>query len=350
MSCASEAAGQELDTGDHEPGESTFDGGLEILGETAVSVEPGDGALDHPAALDEVEARGGLDALDDFDRPLAELFECGLEFVAGVAGIGEDMAQPGKGIADGGEEERGSITILEACFMHDRADQQARCVGQDVALAALDLLAGVIPSRAAGFGGLDRLAVDDPGGGTRFAAHRFTRQHQQDMVDLPPQAVVAPGIEVVLHRGKGREILGQHAPLAAALGDVEDGVHHRSQRRRAPPPAPLVRRWHQCRDHRPFAIGGVACRAKPTPLILRSSDFCPHLVPPSSLANTTESQDTEITHLNFGSASKVPEVRLQLAKLAQFILSSNANIDDRRMVFVIALYYALIPELDTYTL
>src|SRR5712671_100151 len=190
------------------------------------------------------------------------------------------------------------------CLSLDITDIRARCVGQDVALAALDLLAGVIPSRAAGFGGLDRLAVDDPGGGTRFAAHRFTRQHQQDMVDLPPQAVVAPGIEVVLHRGKGREILGQHAPLAAALGDVEDGVHHRSQRRRAPPPAPLVRRWHQRRDHRPFAIGGVACIAKPTPLILRSSDFCPHLVPPSSLANTTESQDTEITHLNFGSASK----------------------------------------------
>jgi len=48
----------------------------------------------------------GLDALDDFDRPLAQLFEYGFEFVAGVAGIGEDMAQPGKGIADGGEEER----------------------------------------------------------------------------------------------------------------------------------------------------------------------------------------------------------------------------------------------------
>jgi len=43
-------------------------------------------------------------------------------------------------------------------------------------------------------------------------------------------------------------------------------------------------------------------------------------------------------------------LRRRIAKLAQFILSSNANIDDRRMVFVIALYYALIPELDTYTL
>jgi hypothetical protein len=52
MSCASEAAGQELDTGDQKPGEGAFDRGLEVLGETAVSVEPGDGALDHPAALE----------------------------------------------------------------------------------------------------------------------------------------------------------------------------------------------------------------------------------------------------------------------------------------------------------
>src|ERR1700694_2090710 len=125
VSCASEAAGKELDAGDHKPGESTFDRGLEVLGEAAVTVEPGDGALDHPAALDEVEARGGLDALYDFDRPLAELFECGLEFVAGVAGIGEDMAQPGKGIADGGEEQGRSIAILDASLMNDRTNQKA---------------------------------------------------------------------------------------------------------------------------------------------------------------------------------------------------------------------------------
>src|ERR1700726_2216466 len=58
-----------------------------------------------------------LDPLDDFDRPLASPFECSLEFVTGVAGIGEDMAQPGKGIADGGEEQRRSIAILDASLM-----------------------------------------------------------------------------------------------------------------------------------------------------------------------------------------------------------------------------------------
>jgi hypothetical protein len=175
MSWASETAGEELDTGNHKPGESAFDGGLKILGKTAVSVEPGDGSLDHPTALDEVEARGGLGAPDDFDRPFAELLEGVLKFVAGVAGIGEDMAQPGTNMADCGEQERRSIAILNACLMHDRADQQARRVGQDVALAAFDLLAGVVASRAAGLGGLDRLAIDDPGGRARLAARYFPR-------------------------------------------------------------------------------------------------------------------------------------------------------------------------------
>jgi hypothetical protein len=59
--------------------------------------------------------------------------------------------------------------------MHDRADQQARRVGQDVALAAFDLLAGVVASRTAGLGGLDRLAIDDPGGRARLAARYFPR-------------------------------------------------------------------------------------------------------------------------------------------------------------------------------
>ena len=147
----------------------------------------------------------------------------------------------------------------------------------------------------------------DPGGRAGFAAHRFTRQHQEDMVDLSPQAVVAPGIEVVLNRGEGREILGQHPPLAAALGNVEDGVYHRPQRRRAPPPAPCAAVASTPRSppirHR-IAIGGVACIAQPIPPILRASDFCPHLVPPPPLANTTKSQNAEITHLNFGSASE----------------------------------------------
>lgn len=48
------------------------DGCLEILGETAVLVEPGEGALDDRSARQEHEAGSGTRALDDFERPFAQ--------------------------------------------------------------------------------------------------------------------------------------------------------------------------------------------------------------------------------------------------------------------------------------
>jgi hypothetical protein len=45
---------------------------FEVLGETAVSVEPCQGAFDDPAAGQEFEALGGIGSLDDFERPLAD--------------------------------------------------------------------------------------------------------------------------------------------------------------------------------------------------------------------------------------------------------------------------------------
>src|SRR5258708_8545040 len=50
-------------------------------------------------------------------------FECGLEFVTGVAGIGEDMAQPGKGIADAGDEQPPPIPILAPSLIPNRPNQ-----------------------------------------------------------------------------------------------------------------------------------------------------------------------------------------------------------------------------------
>src|SRR5260370_14288416 len=124
------------------------------------------------------------------------------------------------------------------------------------------------------------------------------------MVDLTPQTAVAPGVEVMLNRGVGREILGQQAPLAAALRQIEDRVDHRSQRRRARATATLVRRGQKRLDDGPFGIGCIACIAQPVASILRASDFGPHLVPPSCLATTTESQTAEITQPIFVSASQ----------------------------------------------
>ena len=42
--------------------------------------------------------------------------------------------------------------------------------------------------------------------------------------------------EVVLNRREGGKLLGQHAPSTAALGDIQDRIHHAAQRRLAGQP------------------------------------------------------------------------------------------------------------------
>jgi hypothetical protein len=86
--------------GDQGPGGRAFDRALEVLGETTATAEPGEGALDHPAPRQDDEALGGRGALDDLERPSAEPGQRRRQLVAGVATVGEQMAQPGEAVAD----------------------------------------------------------------------------------------------------------------------------------------------------------------------------------------------------------------------------------------------------------
>src|SRR5215469_17595574 len=100
---------------------------------------------------------------------------------------------------------------------------------RQTALAALHLLASVIAARPARLGCLHRLAVDDAGGWACLTAFALARQHDERVVNGLPQATIAPGIEVALHRRVRRKILRQHPPLAASLRDVEQRIHHGTQ-------------------------------------------------------------------------------------------------------------------------
>ena len=57
------------------------------------------------------------------------------------------MAQPGETGADGSQDIGRTIAVLYISGMDDRTDQQPASVGQDVTLAALDLIAQVIAAR-----------------------------------------------------------------------------------------------------------------------------------------------------------------------------------------------------------
>src|SRR3712207_9096818 len=83
-----EPAGEELDAGDHQPGQGALEGGLEVLGQAAIAVEPGYGPLDHPPARQHFEAFGGIDATDDLQPPRAKPGERFLELGARIGAIG----------------------------------------------------------------------------------------------------------------------------------------------------------------------------------------------------------------------------------------------------------------------
>src|SRR5438874_13293528 len=66
------------------------------------------------------------------------------QLVAGVAAVGEDVAQPRVEVADLLEHEDRAIAVLHVGLVHHQPDHVARCVGHDVMLAALDFLARVV--------------------------------------------------------------------------------------------------------------------------------------------------------------------------------------------------------------
>ena len=125
---------------DERPGNGAGDGRFEILRQSTAAAEPCESSFDDPSARQNFEALRRVGAFDDFDRPFTHALQRLAQFLAGIAAIGEDMAQPWIERADRGEHARGAIAILNAGFMHDQPDQIALRVGDDMAFAALDLL------------------------------------------------------------------------------------------------------------------------------------------------------------------------------------------------------------------
>ena len=96
---------------------------------------------------------------------------------------------------DLGEDQRRAVSILNVGGVDHGVNQVTLGVGEDVAFAALDLLASIIAPRTAAFRGFYALTVDHTGARRSLATLRLARDHQQRMIDREPQAVVAPQIE-----------------------------------------------------------------------------------------------------------------------------------------------------------
>jgi hypothetical protein len=125
------------------------DGGelLVVTGEPAVLDDPGEGPLNDPAAAQHFEALGGRIAFDDLDDDVGLILGPAHE-PTGVAAIGKGALHEWISRSGGFQHELAAVAILDAGGVNPDGEEAAVGVGQDVALAAFDLLARVVALRA----------------------------------------------------------------------------------------------------------------------------------------------------------------------------------------------------------
>jgi len=208
--------------GEEEPCGGAGNGSLEILCKTSASAEPGEGSFHYPASRQKFEPGGGVGALDDLYGPFADFGEASIEFGTGIAAVGEYVPQPRIQGFDGFEYVGRPVPILNTGMMNDRTDEMTDCIGDDLALASLDLLSGIEPARPAGLGGLDRLAVDHTGCGRRLEPRRESRrlqllkdgamEKQKTSVRYLPE-VREQAVRMVLEHGKNHADALRKTPL-----------------------------------------------------------------------------------------------------------------------------------------
>src|SRR3954454_9077414 len=263
ISSSCEPSHEELDGGEVDHREGGRDGALEVLGQAPIAAQPREGSLHHPPAWQDGEAAGAGLAGDDLEpqTPLRGGTGRGL---APVAAVGEDQPGPGEAPAQPAADQRRPVAILDAGGVDHDDQQQAESVDQDVPLAPVHLLAGIVAPRAAGFGGPHALAVDDAGRGRGLPPGLLARGHDQQGVERRPGSVLPQAPEVAEHRALGRELLRQEAPRTPGPQQVEDGVEHLAQIHLARPAEP-ARRGEVRREQRELGVrqvGGVA-RGRP---------------------------------------------------------------------------------------
>ena len=100
-----------------------------VLSQSTAASKPGEGRFHDPAAQQNFKALGAIGTFDDLHRPIANLFQSPAQFRTRVGGIGKDMAQPGKGMADRLEHIRRAVPVLDIGAMNQRANQLAKGIG-----------------------------------------------------------------------------------------------------------------------------------------------------------------------------------------------------------------------------
>src|SRR3712207_2058728 len=109
---------------------------------------------------------------------------------------------------------------MTICRMDFNLQKVALRVDQHLALAPGDFLPAIVAARTTGFGGLDRLAVNDGGRWLRFTSVGDAIALPQDLCNSLPQARLAPFAQVIIDRLPRGKIVRHPPPRDPAAQDI----------------------------------------------------------------------------------------------------------------------------------
>jgi hypothetical protein len=121
---------------------------FEVLRQPAASSKPREGPLDDPSARDDFEALRLIGALNDLgDQERQNLLLRRPEFWSLIATVGEELAQKRVQSEQRRQHQLAAVAILNISGMHNRVQQQAYRIDEDMALLALDLFPRIVAVR-----------------------------------------------------------------------------------------------------------------------------------------------------------------------------------------------------------
>ena len=180
---------------DHRDIDPSFGAGLRgfiIAHESPLMHQPTEGALDDPAAWQDLETSDGVGAFDDFDRQFgAESLDPLGEGLTGVAAIHPEDAQPGEPTQDTAQNQLRPGAFGGAGRGHCHAEHQPQGVHQQMPLATFDPLAGVIPHTATMTSRFDTLTVQNRRRWATALAVSLPDKGAQRVIEGRPLVVVA---------------------------------------------------------------------------------------------------------------------------------------------------------------
>ena len=141
----------------HEPDHRDVDDGLAggrevfvVLTETALAPKPPEGALDNPPSREHLESFDVVAAFDDLHFqpvPNPQIAHPNKQ-LPGIATVGPNQPQAREGVSKHRQNQARSVAVLDIGRMDDGNKHQPENIYQQMAFAAIDLLARIVAVRA----------------------------------------------------------------------------------------------------------------------------------------------------------------------------------------------------------